>query len=196
METKELEQKYADFLKDSEFQKLEIHKKTSNIFDVLGIASYEIRHSNFLAWLFDPIGNHGLSSIFLKRFLSDISLDERCKNLSIIDVQNLNFNNVKIYREWNNIDILITIDDLVFCIENKIYHFESLGQLKEYISIVESVFSSYKINFVYLTLDGDFSTENNTFINYSYEPLVKYLEQILLLNNSINLKTKELPNLP
>ena len=30
-----------------------------NIFDALGVAHAEIRHSNFLAWLLDPAESHG-----------------------------------------------------------------------------------------------------------------------------------------
>jgi len=43
-----------------------------NIFDALGIARVEIRHSNFLAWLLDPAESHGQGSIFLKAVLMDL----------------------------------------------------------------------------------------------------------------------------
>ena len=43
-----------------------------NIFDALGIARVEIRHSNFLAWLLTPGESHGQSDLFLKAFLMDV----------------------------------------------------------------------------------------------------------------------------
>ena len=46
-----------------------------NIFDALGIARVEIRHSNFLAWLLDPAESHGQRSLFLKAVLMDLLRD-------------------------------------------------------------------------------------------------------------------------
>ena len=40
-----------------------------NIFDILRITNYEIRHSNILAWLFDSKENHGLGESFIKRLI-------------------------------------------------------------------------------------------------------------------------------
>ena len=41
-----------------------------NIFKVLKLEDFEIRHSNFLAWLLDPSENHELKDEFLKKFLA------------------------------------------------------------------------------------------------------------------------------
>mgnify|MGYP002682401694 CR=1 FL=1 len=45
---------------------VEIAKKSSvfNPFDVLKVSHAEIRHSNVLAWLFNPQGNHGFGDWF------------------------------------------------------------------------------------------------------------------------------------
>lgn len=40
-----------------------------NIFDVLKSAHNEIRHSNVLAWLLDPLASHGMGDLFLRRWL-------------------------------------------------------------------------------------------------------------------------------
>ena len=40
-----------------------------NIFRILKVDNYEIRHSNFLAWLFDPAENHGLGNLVFKTFI-------------------------------------------------------------------------------------------------------------------------------
>ena len=44
-----------------------------NIFDVLRATRAEIRHSNMIAWLLDPSGNHGLSDKFLEGLLRYIA---------------------------------------------------------------------------------------------------------------------------
>jgi len=43
-----------------------------NIFDALGVVRAEIRHSNFLAWLLDPLESHGQGALFLKALLMDL----------------------------------------------------------------------------------------------------------------------------
>jgi PD-(D/E)XK nuclease superfamily protein len=45
-----------------------------NIFNVLKIADWEIRHSNVLAWLLDPADTLGLGHRFLRCFLSHLLL--------------------------------------------------------------------------------------------------------------------------
>lgn len=45
-----------------------------NILDVLGFTYDEIRHSKFLAYLFDPLETHAQGSLFFEIFLSEINL--------------------------------------------------------------------------------------------------------------------------
>ena len=40
-----------------------------NVFEVLKVSQYEIRHSNTLAWLLNPNENHGLGDSFLKEII-------------------------------------------------------------------------------------------------------------------------------
>lgn len=44
----------------------------SNIFKILKLQNYEIRHSNYLAWLLDPKKSHGLNNTFLKKIFETI----------------------------------------------------------------------------------------------------------------------------
>lgn len=71
----ELNEKYAKLLTDLNFERLDLIFRKPNIFAALNIAHYEIRHSNFLGWLLDPAGNHGLNDIFLKRILIHLLVD-------------------------------------------------------------------------------------------------------------------------
>lgn len=61
----EIREKYKRLLNDLDFDRLDLELRTPNIFQILNIARAEIRHSNFLAWLLDPNGTHGLGRLFL-----------------------------------------------------------------------------------------------------------------------------------
>lgn len=52
-----------------ELDKLQRRLERMNILDVLGIAKYELAHSSFWAWLFDPLGTHNMGDRFLRAFL-------------------------------------------------------------------------------------------------------------------------------
>ena len=51
-------QLYSELLIDPNFEKLELLRNQPNIFEVLKLQHYEIRHSNFLGWFLDPNDNH------------------------------------------------------------------------------------------------------------------------------------------
>ena len=61
------------------------YRKELNVFKVLNNADHEIRHSSFLAWLFDPEENHGFESEFAVEFFYNAfkvkMLTEKFKNL-------------------------------------------------------------------------------------------------------------------
>lgn len=176
---------FSRLVNDERFDKLDLQLKNANIFSVLGIERMEIRHSNFLAWLLDPEGTHGLGSLFLKRFLRDISLLDTPDSINEIGVHDANARRVEVRREWRNIDILLLADDLAVCIENKIDSSDSYKQLTRYREIVDKNFPSQRKAFVYLTPDGrdpGDEDEQANFINYSYQQIAGHLERILDLH--------------
>ena len=104
--------------------------KNSNIFCILGVDDFEIRHSNFLEWLFRT------NKKFLKSFLTckeGLSLDED-------DAKNLVNSEYEITREYKenlhgrSVDIVISFPKVkwVIVIENKIYSSEGENQLSDY----------------------------------------------------------------
>src|SRR5688572_1146832 len=111
-----------------------------NIFDALRIARAEIRHSNFLAFILDPIESHGQSQLFLKALLMDLlkAAPPSLRPLSPIDIDGTDLRGVVVRREWNNIDLLITCDQpsFVIAIENKIDSGEHSNQLFKYKEVV------------------------------------------------------------
>ena len=86
----------SELFKSSEYLTLKNSISLPNIFRALKNAAYEIRHSNFLAWILDPDETHNQGSLFLKLLLDD---------LGYTDFGSLT--NISIKREWKNIDILI-----------------------------------------------------------------------------------------
>ena len=98
--------KLRALLKDPALDELELKLQQPNIFYVLRVQAAELCHSNFLAWLLDPRGTHGLSDLFLKRFLRDIFANGSYDWIDEFDVDQLDLSEVEIKREWQNIDLL------------------------------------------------------------------------------------------
>ena len=104
------------------------------------ITNNEIRHSNFLSWLLDPKESHKLGDIFLKRFLREVFSSDKFGEIDQIDVEGMDLSKAEIQREWKNIDILIILEGVVVCIENKVLSKEHSNQLKRYKEIIEKQF--------------------------------------------------------
>ena len=70
-----------DLLVDKSFLELDRQLNAFNIFDVLNLREYEIRHTRYLSHMLDPAGTHGLGSAFLRNFLlqasAQLATDER-----------------------------------------------------------------------------------------------------------------------
>lgn len=124
-----------------------------NIFEILKLVDAEIRHSNVLGWLLDPFENHGLGNYFIKQFLKQIASSNKIyfssTNISLFDFEIFNYNNVEVRREWNNIDILIVINEndkkVIIAIENKIKSSEHSNQLQRYKDIIKKRKRVFKI---------------------------------------------------
>lgn len=176
---KDVENKYSALLKDSFFDQLSLETNKPNIFRALGVSDYEIRHSNFLAWLLDPHENHGLGDIVLKKFFHDVLIDDKAENISIISVANLDISKVEIRREWKNIDILIITESFIICVENKMWATESKLQLAKYEKLVKEEFPHHDYCFVFLTPNGQSSSKPDLYIDYSYREVVEILTGVL-----------------
>ena len=124
----------------AEFRKLNAYINKFNIFKVLSLENYEIRHSNFLAWLLDPKESHGLGDIFLKLFLEEIVEEDRFKeihlgNLSEPTVEREFSIENKKAKKKHLIDIMIEYQvrnkNYVILIENKRQCGENNNQLDD-----------------------------------------------------------------
>ena len=190
----DIQQHYYHFLKDEKVKRLEIALHNPNIFEILQLQHYEIRHSNFLAWLLDPNGNHGLGDAFLKHFLLDVLKDERSVNKKVSDINKLKNQKCKVYRELENIDLVIAFDDLVIAIENKIKSKEHSNQLEKYIKVIEERFVGKDPIFVFLTPSATAASLPDRYISYGYDSIVQYLSSILAIDQSLSPKVRMIIN--
>tara|TARA_B100000780_G_scaffold256043_1_gene204981 strand:- start:82 stop:1284 length:1203 start_codon:yes stop_codon:yes gene_type:complete len=192
MDRTSLKSHYDKLLKDEDFDKLDLGLKNPNIFQILRISKNEIRHSNFLSWLLDPNESHKLGDIFLKRFLREVFSSDKFGNIDQVDVEGMDLTKVTIQREWKNIDILIVLENVVVCIENKVLSKEHSNQLMRYREIIESNYPKHKQTFVFLTPEGDTSeSESETYEPISYEFIVNSLERIIsVYGESLNQQVK------
>ena len=126
-----------------------------NVFEICGVAYYEVMHSTIIASFLDPNGSHGQNDLFLKIFLSVVR-----------DETNLDTSSSSVYTEYviedGRIDVLI--DDNKgrgIIIENKIYASDQDKQLIRYNNFAKT---KYKDGYTiyYLTLDGCDASENSS----------------------------------
>jgi len=172
---------------DDDLDKLQIELNQPNIFNVLGVQRQEIRHSNFLAWILDPNGNHGLGSAFIERILRHLSAASDCSIQESILFENQATAVLEVRREWKNIDILIVSEGAVICFENKVDSVDSRGQLSKYRQIVEKQFRNDKsfVLYIYLTPSGDAPNDNEEtkhWVSLSYQVIVDHLQRVAELH--------------
>lgn len=148
-----------------------------NVFEVLGVSRLEIRHSNMLAWLMDPLESHGLGDRVVRGFVqyAATSLDSQ----SAFDDLLMDCMGLHVFREWRNMDLLV-VDDVqkyVLCIENKIGSGEHAGQLERYAKFVDEIYRGYRTRFVFLSPDGIDSSDPDRWIPMSYADVLEIIDR-------------------
>lgn len=191
------EQALKDFLLDvSCLKKLDPWKDYFNLFDVLKITNMEIRHSNVLAWLFDPNENHGLGDSFIQSFITKLVSKIDHNKFASFDLLLQNFYSYQVYREFHNIDIVLASRDekTTIIIENKIWSGESTHQLSNYLEKSKSEFKDFSnILFVFLTPHGKEASDSDNWISFSYGEIVECLKDSIegtTLHNEVSLVIK------
>lgn len=126
-----------------------------NLFELLGVAHYEVTHSKIIACFLDPKAAHGQGDLFLKLFLNIID-----------DKTELNTTKAEVYTEYDiksNGRIDIFIKDCLgngIIIENKIYASDQDEQLFRYNKFADSTLTNKAI--YYLTLYGNDASESSS----------------------------------
>ena len=173
-----------------ELAELESRLSLFNIFRVLRADRNEIRHSNFLAWLFQPDEAHGLGESFLRRWLMRLMHDSSSAHplpdgwVSPILVDAVEIDYVEVAREHENIDLLIVIHLLngtrwVVCIENKVESIQHSNQLNRYFNYVERRYPDVERRIYVFLTKHDELPENLHFIQSSYSVIAEVLDSCI-----------------
>ncbi|MES2426913.1 MAG: PD-(D/E)XK nuclease family protein [Bacteroidota bacterium] len=126
---------------DFKYQKSR-QQNSFNIFTLLAKKFDEVHlHSKFIHELLNPKGSHGVGTVFLKLFLDRLKVDD------------LVLEEVQVYREYKNIDILIKNKKQAVVIENKLYAIDQHNQLQRYHEVIKNE-NIDDIKIIYLSLDG------------------------------------------
>lgn len=180
-----LDKLVSDLDGSGDLERLEDALREFNIFEALGTVNAEIRHSNLLAWLFNPNESHGLGDTIVKRVLQRAMTQGRDGSVSAVDLDLMDLSDLEVRREWANIDILLISETnaLVVAIENKIEASESKGQLRRYRERVEQDFPTsgntlWKRVFLFLTLDSQ-TPSDDLYVPISYGQIIQLLEATL-----------------
>lgn len=152
-----------------------------NLFDVLKVSRTEIRHSNMLGWLLNPNENHGLGDSFLRGILQTLIENDVDEKYDVFQILLADLYSFFVYREWKNIDILLTSSEekIVIAIENKVGSHEHSDQLNRYRKILETDFKDYKRMYVFLTPDGELPSDEENWDVITYTEVVELLERLM-----------------
>ncbi len=153
-----------------------LRRKTGiNFFRVLAVDGYEIRHSNFLAWLLDPIESHKLGTLFLSDLLASIGCPRKQYSSQFLK-------ETIIWREKDHLDILILNErlSLLICIENKVGSPEGYKQLQQYRQYIKKQYAGYETqHFIYLTLPNSApSSDGANWHHISYTEIALALKRL------------------
>ena len=153
------------FVSNDEFDELEQALDVFCPFEAVGMVNQEIRHGNFLSYIFDPNRPHGFGTECLAALMRATARSQRGfgNSLSLLDVHLMDFQSARVRTEWNRIDILIDVPEqnLIVAIELKIDAKEHSSQLGRYRSVVQNEWPERRHLFLYLTKNGDEPSEGD-----------------------------------
>lgn len=164
-----------------------------NLFSILSIERYELKHSALIANLLDPKGSHGCGDAFLRAFF-EIALKERAypfKDCTLPDSYTEYYTGPIVGDTGGRIDILVKSSSYGLIIENKIYAGDQDKQLTRYDNYGKETFGAGGYLLVYLTLYGYDASKESTatksaeevgYLRLSYaEDILRWLEQCVRL---------------
>lgn len=171
---------------------IEAQRSELDLFEVLRIQDSELAHSNFLAWLLDPAGNHELEHHFLRGFLeltAEAAIQRDISAVCPARLESIDWSDIEVRREWQFIDILVLSEksEFVCAIENKIWADEGIGesgksQLTVYRKVLEREFPGFKTHLVFLSpggMESSDSTEREYWIPENYRTVRHLIAQCL-----------------
>jgi hypothetical protein len=177
-----LEEDGADLVRLEEM--LSVWREEVDVFDVLGLDGSEEFHSNFLAWLLDPKGSHGMGDHFLQGFLVASGASGAISAVNRPSATIRREKSLQLDGGYGRLDIRILNENAEFvcAIENKIWAAESGDQLAWYRKVLERDHKGYRIHLVFLTPRGvkpDDPTEREHWTTMSYTNVLRLVEGII-----------------
>ena len=167
---------------NADLERLESLLDEFNIFEAIGMVRQEIRHSAFLAFLLDPRQTHGLGDTLLRRFLQRVVASAPASQIpiNVIDLDVWNLDETQVFREWNNIDILLLNETckLAVIIENKIDAGEHSNQLEVYYENVSARYPGWNVIGIFLSPQGTKPTDER-YLAVSHEMVVELIENVI-----------------
>lgn len=164
-----------------------------NLFSILSIERYELKHSALIANLLDPKGSHGCGDAFLRAFF-EIALKGTAypfESSTPLDSRTEHYTGPIAGDTGGRIDILVKSSHYGLIIENKIYAGDQDKQLIRYDNYGKEIFGTDGYLLVYLTLYGYDASKESTatksaeevgYLRLSYaEDILRWLEQCALL---------------
>ncbi|MCM5510117.1 PD-(D/E)XK nuclease family protein [Vibrio sp. SCSIO 43169] len=141
-----------------DFSEITSYSTNFDLFKVMGVRSKEHVHSNILAALLQPTYPHGLQFSFLNSFIKGLAKLNLAhgKPLPLSALISATDNNVRVFRELENIDLVIEFPSsrLVIAIENKVWAKEQEKQIARYQETLYSRYPNQRVALVFLTTDG------------------------------------------
>lgn len=168
--------------------------KSFNIFKLLNLESEELKHSRLIAELVNSKATHKMGAQYLQLFIEEMIT----KGGKIFEGINNDLSKAIIYREKDNIDILILLPSgYTIIIENKINAYDQPQQLYRYYNIVKNNHkrNKDKIIVLYLTLDEHEPSEHSIknikdkviCVSYAVD-IINWLEKCISITTSANIR--------
>jgi hypothetical protein len=171
------------FVNNPDLDQLDAYLNRFNPIRIMRMEGMELRHSNILAWLLDPLESHGLGDRFLKAFVSEALRGESSKGSpTALDITQADLQDIEVRREWLHIDIFLLSrrNNWAFIIENKFHASQSKGQLAKYIKKARSAFAAEEgeldIRGIFLTLHDE-EPEDSRYATIGYDAICDLLSR-------------------
>jgi len=173
------------FINNAKLDRLDAYLSRFNPIRIMRMEGMEVRHSNILGWLLDPLETHGLGDRFLKAFLSEALKGESAKGRpTALDIVQADLRDIEVRREWQHIDLFLLSrrNNWAFIIENKFHSTQHNGQLSKYVQKVRSAFEPeegrLEVKGIFLTLHDE-DPEDTSFASIGYDSVCELLPRVM-----------------
>ena len=190
------QEQYQKLINNYSFKELLAYSNEFDLFKMMGVRSKELVHSNILASFFTPSESHGLGHNFVNEFLKQIPDEAFCGDvISSNTLQTAIDGNVRVYRELENIDLVLEFPEikLVIGIENKIWADEQEKQLERYQEILINRYPNYTRALIFLAPNRREPTTHNSELEVpiycmSYAHILNCLSDDNIINAPLSTK--------